>query len=168
MMEALQVLKKLKGLGSTPQKVVLRCKIILTHRKRKHVALVSQDLNCHYQTVYKWVRRWENEIPGILEKWPHPDFNPEKAILAFLKDAPRSGAPATFTPEQITRIIALGCCPPEEFHRPITHWTMSELADEVIKQEIVETVSETTLRRFFKSGRFKAAQKPLLAKSQDR
>ena len=168
MMEALQILQKLEERGSTPQKLAFRCRIILTYRKRKHVTLVAQDLHCHYQTVYKWVRRWEKEIPRFLEHWHHSDFNPEKAILALLQDAPRSGAPPTFTPLQITQIIALGCRSPGDFHRPITHWTMSELADEVVKQGIAETVSETTLRRFFKSGEIKTPQKPLLAESQDR
>lgn len=149
MAEAVQILAKLKGLGSTAQKIVQGCEIILSHQKRKHVQLVVQNLGCHYQMVYKWVRRWNKELPGILEKWQDKDFNREKAILNILQDAPRSGTPSTYTAEQITLIIALGCRGPEEFERPITHWTMPELADEVVKQGIVEKVSETSLRRFF-------------------
>ena len=167
MAEALQILEKLQRLGSTDQNTALRCRIILTQQKRKHAELVAQSLKCHKTTVYKWCRRWKKEIPKILEHWNYKDFNREKTIFDLLQDAPRSGSPPKYTQQQVTEIIALCCREPKEFGRPITHWTIPELADEVVKQGIADKVSERTLRRFLKSDRFTAAQKPLLAKSQN-
>lgn len=66
----------------------------------------------------------------------------------LLSDAPRPGAPATFTPENIVKIVAVACELPEESDRPITHWTSRELADEVIKREIVPSISTRTVGRF--------------------
>jgi len=55
------------------------------HQKRKHVALVAQDLGCNPLTVRKWIGRWNKAIPAILEKWDSKSFNREKAILATLQ-----------------------------------------------------------------------------------
>jgi putative transposase len=167
-METFRALERLSQRGSTAQKIALRCKIILTYQKRKHVALVAQDLGCNPLTVRKWIGRWNKAIPAILEKWDSKSFNREKAILATLQDAPRCGTPATYSPEQIAEIIALACRKPQKFGRPITHWTIPELVDEIVKQGIADKISETTVRRFLKSGHIATAQKPQLAQSQKR
>ena len=148
--EALTILKKIERQGSTAQKIAKRCKIILTHQKRKHAELVAQSLGCHSCTVSKWVNRWKKGLPGILDQWQEENFNREKAILDILQDKPRSGAPPKFTTVQVTLITALACRIPEEFNRPITHWTNRELADEAAQQGIVKKVSETSVRRFLK------------------
>jgi transposase len=46
-----------------------------------------------------------------------PAVGPER-----LADAPRSGAPATFTAEQICALVAMTCEKPSESERPISHW----------------------------------------------
>jgi hypothetical protein len=52
-----------------------------------------------------------------------------------------------FTPEQVTRILAVTCEPPEKSDRPITHWTSRELADEVTKRGIVESIAPARVGR---------------------
>jgi hypothetical protein len=42
----------------------------------------------------------------------------------------RSGAPATYTPEQICAVVAMTCEKPSESERPISQWTQREIADE--------------------------------------
>jgi putative transposase len=95
-----------------------------------------RHLNIGRTTVQSWRRRWlqSNE----------PD------ALARLQDAPRSGTPATYTPEQICAIVAIACERPEGSARPITHWTQQEIADEAIKREVVEYVSQRSVGRFLK------------------
>ena len=151
--QAYQILEDIKALGSTQRIVSQRCDIILSFRKRKHVELVAQDLGVHENTARKWKDRWLAFLPTLLAQWNRPNFNPKKAILKILKDAKRPGAPPSFTPEQVTEMIVLSCQNPRNFGRPITHWTMKELADEVVKQGIAKSVSESTLRRFLKSAR---------------
>ena len=48
-----------------------------------------------------------------------------------LADAPRPGAPAKLTADQLCRIEALACEKPERSDRPITYWTAREIADEL-------------------------------------
>ncbi len=58
-----------------------------------------------------------------------------------LQDYERSGAPVKFSMEQVIDLFALACSPPEDYGRPISHWTPRELADEIIKQRIIESIS---------------------------
>ncbi len=80
-----------------------------------------------------------------------------RTVAAALADAPRAGAPATFTAEQIIQIINLACRPPEQLGRPVTAWTPRELADEAVKQGIVPAISPRSVERFLGRGRPAAA-----------
>jgi len=42
---------------------------------------------------------------------------------------------------QITQLYDLACAPPEQDGRPISHWTDAELADEMMKQQFVDSIS---------------------------
>ncbi len=67
----------------------------------------------------------------------------DKELSAFqrLKDLERTGAPVKFTMEQVIELFALACSPPEDYGRPISHWTPKELADEMVKQGIIQSIS---------------------------
>ncbi len=41
----------------------------------------------------------------------------------------------------MTHLFAIACEDPREFDRPISHWTSRELADELVKRNIVESIS---------------------------
>ena len=78
-------------------------------------------------------------------------------IAERLSDAPRSGAPATFTPEQICQIMAMACEDPERLDVPISHWSQSELARQAVRRGIVESISHGSVGRFLKMCRPPAA-----------
>jgi len=71
-------------------------------------------------------------------------------IAERLQDLPRPGAPDTITPEQWCRIIAMSCEKPSKYGLPITDWTHRELANEIIRQKIVDTLSPSHLGRMLK------------------
>src|SRR3954451_5807106 len=75
-----------------------------------------------------------------------------RAIESVLTDDPRPGAPAKFTPEQVTQILAVSCEPPEKSGRPITHWTAQELTDEVIRRGIVASISPAQVYRYLREA----------------
>jgi hypothetical protein len=74
-------------------------------------------------------------------------------VAARLSDAPRCGAPATFTPEVICKIIALSREDPEALDVPISHWSQSELARQAVGRGIVERISHGSVGRFFRKKR---------------
>lgn len=100
-------------------------------------------------TVRKWCKRW-NARPAGLDATDVSDSDLERGVRALLSDAPRSGAPPKFTPEQVAQIIALACESPDESGRPVTHWTAEDLADEAVRRGIVESISRSTVSGFLK------------------
>jgi len=133
----------------TPQHLSFRAQIILRLAAGHHTSEVAE----HFQTTRLTVRRWRQHWLG----------RADATVTERLQDAPRPGAPATFSAEQWCQIMALACEPPEASGRPISHWTPRELADEAVKRGFVERISERHVGRFLKSGRPQAASQPLLA-----
>lgn len=162
------ILQRIIRRATSPQNLVLRAKIVLrgTEYGRRDTQ-IGRDLNCHAQTVRTWRHRWLNaweslvEVEGIAAE---PEL--ETAIIGVLSDQPRPGTPAKFTAEEICQIINIACEDPILSGRPITEWTPRELADEVVKREIVNCISPSQVGRFLKRGRFETASKPPFAEQQ--
>jgi transposase len=133
-----ETLNRLIAKHKTSQAQALRARIILQFYEGKNINAIATALGVVYNTVLKWTNRWKR----------HPEIDVEER----LEDLPRSGCPDKYSPEQICKIIATCCENPEEYGRPITHWTQRELADEVIKQKIVESISTSEVGRILKEN----------------
>jgi putative transposase len=79
-------------------------------------------------------------------------------VVERLRDAERKGAPATFTLEQIVQLFAIACESPESYNRPISQWTARELADEMVQQGIVESISPRHVGRLLEEASLKPHQ----------
>ena len=109
------------------------------------------DLDRHQ--VGLWRRRWTDSWQAIIAiecRENHATL--KRSIEQILSDAPRSGAPGEFTAEQVTQILAVACEPPETSGRPIDHWTHRELTDEVIKRQIVPSISVSQVGYYLKEA----------------
>jgi len=115
--------------------------------------------------VRKWRRRWAEAEAQLAAVEQHPR-DLRTLVATVLADAPRSGAPGSFTAEQISQIVNLACTPPPEIGRPIDAWTPRELADQAVKQGLVPAISARSVGRFLKRGRSPAASQPLLAECE--
>ena len=147
--EERQALHTLIRAHKTPQHLSFRAQVILLLAEGLTAPDVARRLATTRTTVRRWRRHWLKRQ--------------DCAVPERLQDAPRSGAPATFSAEQWCQIIALACEPPEASARPISHWTPRELADEARQRGIVATISERHVGRFLKSGRSQTAPESLLA-----
>lgn len=157
-------LERIIAKPSSKQAAVLRAKMILMAADGYNNQQIANRLEGHRETVRKWRRRWAAMLPNLAAaeaKMDDKEFN--SFILACLQDQVRSGSPGKFSAEQICQIIALACEPPEEYGRPVTHWTPKELAAEAIKQGIVASISARHAGRFLKRSRSEAASVALLA-----
>ena len=143
------VLHTLIRAHKTPQHLSFRAHVILRLAEGLTAPDVARRLGTTRTTVRRWRRHWLTR-PGC-------------AVPERLQDAPRPGAPATFSAEQWCQIIALACEPPEASGRPISHWTPRELAAEARKRGLVGTISKRHGARFLTSGRSQAAQESLWA-----
>ena len=130
-------LSALVGAHSTPQKLAERARIILLAASGLGIEETSQRLGIWRKTASTWRRRWI-------------DAEATAGVASRLSDAPRSGAPARFTPEVICKIVALSCEDPEALDVPISHWSQSELARQAVRRGIVESISHGSVGRFLK------------------
>jgi putative transposase len=163
-----EILQQIIRRHSSAQSLVRRAQIVRagTEYGRRDTQ-IGRDLNCSAQMVRTWRHRWIEgwEQLGAIEA-NGDDQELEVAIIAALADQPRPGTPATFTAEDICQIIKVACENPSLSGRPITEWTPRELADEVVKREIVASISATQVGRFLKRGGVATASEPVLAQQQ--
>ena len=160
------VLEGLLRQHSTPQALALRVRIVLAAATGRRNVPLAHDLGCTPKTVTKWRARWAGAEAELAAR-AGDGADLKRMIARVLADAPRPGAPDTFTAEQIVQIINLACTPPADAGRPVNAWTPRELADEAVKRQIVPAISPTSVGRFLKAGRAPAASQPLLAQRQD-
>lgn len=149
-----RILEQITRRASCPQAEVRRAKIILAADDGLNNQHIADHLGLHGHTARAWRKRWAKAADrlGAIES-DGDEAALRAAIHEVLSDAPRPGTPATFTPEQVCQIVAVGCEPPAEAGRPVTHWTPTELADEVVKRGIVSRISPRSVGRFLKRGR---------------
>jgi putative transposase len=160
------VLEGLLRQHSCPQTLAFRARIVLGAATGLRNLPLAHDLRCTPKTVTKWRARWaaaEAQLAAV----DGDGADLKRLIARVLADAPRPGAPDTFTAEQIVLIINLACTPPADAGRPVDAWTPRELADEAINRQIVTSISPTSVGRLLKAGRSSAASQPLLVECQD-
>lgn len=152
-----------------PQQQVRRARIVLSAAEGLSNKQIAQLLGVHRITVRSWRRRWAEAVAELAEvEKQAEDKELLVAIEAVLSDAYRSGTPATFSAEQVVRIIALACEAPVDSKLPVSHWTPQDLADEAVRRGIVKRISPQSVERFLKGGGAKAASVALLANERQR
>lgn len=139
-------LQQLINKHNTPQQIALRAKIILMASEGRNHREIARNFNINRQTARLWRNRWlETEGKELL-------------IEQRLQDSERIGASPKFSMEQVIELFALACSPPSDYGRPISHWTARELADEIIKQGIIESISVRHIGRLLQEAELKPHQ----------
>jgi len=136
--EEREELVKLVRRPSSPQGLVTRANIILQAADRTPNKAIANTLDICPSCVTRWTRRWEQGQEN------------NEPILSRLMDLPRSGRLSKIEPEQLCQLVALACEKPENYGRPITHWTREELTEEAIKQNIFNAISPRHVGRLLK------------------
>lgn len=139
-------LQQLVNRHNTAQQLVVRAKIILLASEGKNHGEIARRLDISLDMARLWRNRWL-ETSGR-----------ELSIVQRLQDQERIGAPVKFSMEQVVELFALACSEPEDYGRPISHWTSRELADEIIKQGIIESISIRHVGRLLEEAELKPHQ----------
>lgn len=147
-------LERLIRSHSTPQHLARRARMIVMAADGVGVGETAERLGVWRKGVSFWRRRW---LAGGGE-----------STAERLADAPRAGAPATITAEQICAVVALACERPDDTGVPISHWSAADLAREAMRRGIVTSISPRSVGRFLKRIRPPAASRPPLAHAQAR
>jgi putative transposase len=162
-----ETFEHLRRRTSSTQGLVRRGRIVLAAAEGHNNERIARMLGINRETARLWRRVWSDaaELLAAAEEASKKEALRE-CIEGVFADAPRGGAPASFTPEQVVRIVALACKDPRDCGRPITHWTAAELADEAIERGIVESISPRSVGRFLGRGASEAPSDTLLAQQR--
>ena len=139
-------LQQLVNRHQTPQQLALRASIILLADQGRNHQEIARELQISRDMARLWRVRWLE----LSQK--------DVAVVERLQDAERAGAPATFSLEQILHLFALACERPDVYGRPISDWTARELAEELINQGIVESISARHVGRLLEEASLKPHQ----------
>jgi transposase len=148
-----ELLLALRNASTAPSHLRQRAAVILLAFDGLRNDEIADRIGLGRFQVGRWRRRWARAWSGLIDlECRETRADLRRAIEAILSDAARPGAPGKFTAEQVTQILAVACEPPEKSGRPITHWTAHELADEVVKRGIVDSISTTQVGRYLREA----------------
>ena len=133
-----------------PSSLVTRSKIILMAAQGTTNQAIAAKVGLHYNHVADWRNRFLQALPSLREIETGSPDKLEEEVRILLSDKKRSGAPCTFTPEQVMRIIDLACKNPCDFGYEVSQWSLSLLVTEIKKQGIADKISTKSVSRFLK------------------
>lgn len=159
------VMERLVRRHTSSQRLVRRLQMVLAAADGHNNEEIAQQGGWDRNTVRTWRTRWLALAARLEAAITAGDDDRLLAHLVAdaLDDAPRAGAPPTFSAEQVVQIVALACAPPPGSDRPVSHWTARELAEDAVTRGIVAAISPRTVGRFLGSGRAPTASQPVLA-----
>ena len=129
---------------TTPQQIATRARIVLAAAAGQTNVQIVHHVGLSRESVRLWRDRWAAAQDIPLD---------EVSVIQRLTDAPRPGAPARITTEQVCQIVALACAAPVTAGRPISQWSSREIADAITARGIVGTISPRHAARLLKRGR---------------
>lgn len=157
---------------TSPQRLAQRAGMILDYAHSGNTSSVAIKYSVGRDTVRRWCERW-HDCQAELERLEAEqragtlsDTMYRRELTHILTDAPRPGAPATFTEEQKRQIIAVAARKPADEGIPVTHWSHDILAQTVVDKGIVKTISPAHIGRFLKECSIATTPKPVLGTSQ--
>ena len=164
------ILRDIAARRASPQHLVRRIQAVLLAADHQHDHHIASQIGLSEKTVRTWRHRWnaQQETLNTIEAEGDEKALKDFIVNVVLADNPYNGVRGKYTPEQITQLYKIACEPPEKYGRPISHWSLRELAEEMAKQGIVERIPISTVWVFLKSGRFEAAQSRRLVESRSR
>lgn len=103
-------LEKLARSRTAETRLVERAQIILAVADGERPSHTAERLQITRKTVYTWIKRFDtNGIDGLY-------------------DQPRSGRPATYSPDAVATVIATALSKPQELQLEFGSWTLDRLA----------------------------------------
>jgi len=124
-----QQLLKLVRKGKASARVINRARILLLAHAGKTDEEIAEALQVSLLTIYNIRLRFQTEGLGLLY------------------DKPRPGQPSKLDGKAEARLTAIACSTPPTGH---ARWSLRLLADELVRLEVVDTISHKTVGQVLK------------------
>jgi putative transposase len=110
---------------------------------RARILLLSNE-NVKVKDIAKVLGVSQPTISAVRKKYQTQEH---AHILDFLQDEPRSGRPITLDSQVEAKVSMIACsAPPEGYAR----WTLHLIADQLVKLDVVESISHESVRSLLK------------------
>jgi transposase len=117
--EESRTVERLAHSRTEPARAVERARIVCEARRGARVPAIARALGITEATVRTWLKR----------------FNAQG--VAGLADAPRSGRPPTYSPDEVGEVIAASLTKPDDLGLPFGSWTLDRLTAYLQEQKKV-------------------------------
>jgi putative transposase len=97
----------------------------------------------------RWVGQ-QDQLAQIAADPKVDDDDLRQYLEDVLADEDRPGTPPKFSAEDVAAIVALACEDPVAIGLPFSHWSARDLQQEVLRRQIVSSISVRQIGRFFK------------------
>lgn len=104
-----QIIERLAHSRTAAARAVERARIIWHATQGARVPAIAQQLHLHEQPVRLWLKRFNS------------------GGCCALEDAPRLGRPATYTPDEVSVVLATVLTKPDTLRLPFGMWTLDRL-----------------------------------------
>jgi DDE superfamily endonuclease len=146
------ILQQIASAATATVQHAQRAKVILEAFAGKLNGDIAIQVGLDRVQVGMWRRRWADSFDALVAiECRETNATLMRTIQQVLSDAPRCGAPCTFTAEQVTQILAVACEPPENSARPINCWT-HRVKEEVILRGIVPSISHSQVGSYLQNA----------------
>jgi transposase len=113
-------------------------------QRRRHHILLLADQGLTDEQIVQTTGAGVSTVERLRKRCVH------QGLEAALADKPRCGAPAKLDGKQEALIVALAC---SDAPQGYAQWSARLLANRAVQLEVVESVSESTVRRLLKKTR---------------
>ena len=143
------ILQQIERSTTAPQRLVQRARLILLAFAGKLNVVIAVEVGLARKQIGLWRVRWQESFDALVAiECRESQAALRRAVEDVLNAAPRGGSPGKFTAEQVTQVLAIACEHPSQSGLPIDTWTGRELAAEVIRRKIVESISPSQVQRY--------------------
>lgn len=117
---------------------------VSARRMKRALVLLAADEGDKDTHIAEKARVTVNTVERIRKRFV------EEGLEAALSEHPRPGKERLLDGKQEAYLVALACSQPPQGR---TTWTMQLLADRLVELNIVESISDETVRQYLKKGR---------------
>ena len=135
--ESRDVLEALTRRTTVTVGLARRARIVLLAAEGVPLDRIGRQVGVDRNVVRLWVDRYR--VGGV----------------AALEDRPRPGRPRTFSPAVALHLVRRACELPEQVGRSLSQWDCAELARQLVRDEVVASISPQTVQRMLASNRLK-------------
>lgn len=146
--------EQLEGLvraSSTPQALAFRAKIVLRAAENDAPPnlQIAAEFGCSKDTVGLWRRRFAAQgLPG-------------------LQDAPRSGRPRGFPPDERVDVVSIATSQPADHNCHATRWSLDDIARTILNENHAQAMSRSTIWRILEEADLKPHKSQYWLNSHD-